>query len=746
MITRRDFLKYSAIATAATTMPFKWLGPREALAFQASMNLTKFTQRMREFLPAAFGGTGDIPLAAPAGAPYAGMDFYNFKAVQYTDLLHPQLVNPTRLYGYQSFDAAGLPLNTPKHLSNAILAFKDKPVRFSFASALPATHIIPFDATIPTAPGIIGGSQNRAAVHLHGGLVPWASDGGPFHWVDPAGTYGASAVAWLKDSIGNPTYDYLYPNKQSARLMWYHDHAIGTTRTTAYAGLATGYILYDPIVEAGLPVGEPIVFQDKVFYDPAKDANAYGLITGAGLGDLFYPYIYDPAIWAVGKGGLPLPVPSCVAEMFGDTMLANGLVYPFKPVNGQYRFRLLNACNARFLQLQFVLEDPLVPGEPLMQGNNVVPANVTVTQIGTEGGFLQTPVALITAGVPNALAPFLLGPAERADIIVDFSALLPGTKVILYNDAPAPFPGGAAIFDYYPGNKKTAAIYVLGSGPNTRTIMQFRVDATLPLQTVATPTTFAGKVSLLPTAIDPTGGQMLALTPGIPWTDPSTGKVYAYAGKVQNLTLNEVFDDHGRLMQLVGTTTLQTFGLGLPIMPGTITYGQLYADGLPSEKVQYDTIETWNVFNLTADTHPMHFHLFNVQVLQRRPVNVRQFNGIPNYNKAGVGPDLNEIGMKETVKMNPGEGTRVGVLIEDPMPNGAALGTGFTIGRALNGRPTVLDNVNPLNVSELPPSPRLAAYGVANGINWTNTDEYVWHCHILEHEEHDMMRVLGGAA
>jgi spore coat protein A len=147
----------------------------------------------------------------------------------------------------------------------------------------------------------------------------------------------------------------------------------------------------------------------------------------------------------------------------------------------------------------------------------------------------------------------------------------------------------------------------------------------------------------------------------------------------------------------------------------------------------------------------MHFHLFNVQVLQRRPFNVRQFNGIPNYNKAGVGPDLNEIGMKETVKMNPGEGTRVGVLIEDPMPNGAALGTGFTIGRAIDPvsgftRPTVVDNVNPLNVSMLPPSSRLAAYGTANGVNWTNTDEYVWHCHILEHEEHDMMRVLGGAA
>jgi spore coat protein A len=434
--------------------------------------------------------------------------------------------------------------------------------------------------------------------------------------------------------------------------------------------------------------------------------------------------------------------------MFGDTMLANGLVYPFKEVGpGKYRFRLLNACNARFLRLQFVVEDPAVPGEPLLKGQAVVPAAVTVTQIGTEGGFLQTPVVVINAGVPALAGGWILGPAERADIIVDFSAVPAGQKVILYNDAPAPFPGGAAIFDFFPGNKKTAAVYVLGSGPNTRTIMQFRNTLAAPAA-FTTPTSFAGQVNLLPTALDPAGGFTLGIPVGGTFTD-ITGKTYAYNGKVQNLTLNEVFDAQGRLMQLVGTTTLQT--LGLPVVwPNTITYGQLYADGLPSEKVQYNTIEIWNIINLTADTHPMHVHLFNAQILQRRAFNVRNFAGIPTFNRPGVGPDLNEVGMKETFRTNPGEVTRLGVLVEDPMPSGS-MGTAANapmIGRDATGRPTVTmtDPATLLTqTSTLPPSARLATYGTANGINWTNTDEYVWHCHILEHEEHDMMRVLGAA-
>jgi spore coat protein A len=362
---------------------------------------------------------------------------------------------------------------------------------------------------------------------------------------------------------------------------------------------------------------------------------------------------------------------------------------------------------------------------------------VQVTQIGTEGGFLPAPVVL-TNPAGGFRLPYVVGPAERADLIVDFSAVPNGTKVLLYNDAPAPFPGGAPIFDFYVGNKKNPAVTAPGFGPNSRTILQFRVNAAAPPPAPITlPATFPATV--LPTIADPNGGLALNLLPNATWTAPD-GKVYTVAG-TQNLTLNEAFDAEGRLQQLVGTNVLNP-APPAGLVPG---YGRYYVDDPPTEKVKYGTIEIWNIINLTADTHPMHVHLFNGQVLQRRKFNTRNFNGVPNFQGPGVGPNLNEIGMKETFQTHPGEVTRIAILIDDPMPVGP-LGTGYTIGRDANGRPTVTNNLNAADVSTLPASARLAAYGPnANGVNWTNTDEYVWHCHILEHEEHDMMRVLGAA-
>ncbi len=75
-------------------------------------------------------------------------------------------------------------------------------------------------------------------MHLHGGFVPWPSDGGPFHWFAPDGTHGPSLVDWLPDATGGLTHDFFYPNAQNARLLWDHDHAVGITRLNAYAGLA----------------------------------------------------------------------------------------------------------------------------------------------------------------------------------------------------------------------------------------------------------------------------------------------------------------------------------------------------------------------------------------------------------------------------------------------------------------------------------------------------------------------------
>jgi spore coat protein A len=702
---RRQFVKTTAGAAALLAMR------RGAYGYAVSPALGKFIQPLPLF------GV-NIPLASSplAGNPYAGVDYYEVTAGWFRQQLHPA-VPPTRLYGYGSRGvAAGTgELVGGVHLGNAIIAAKGKPVRIKYQSALPAAHIIPFDASIPTGTGILGGTQNRIAIHLHGGLTPWASDGGPFHWVDPAGAAGASNVAWLPDAAGVLTNDLFYPNNQSARFMWYHDHAMGTTRTSAYAGLATGYIVVGP-EEAALSIYPSLilVFQDKVFWNPVNDPNYSLYVPGAQAGDLWYPYLYEKAIWKMHGNAKAAPVPSAVPEFFGDTMLVNGVVYPQANVNaGTYRVRTLNACNARFLNLKFVLEDPNLPGEPLGGYVAPVPAPVTVYIVGTEGGFLPTAMPLFVGGnpvTPNPLTPLLQAPAERADLLVDFSACA-GQKVLLYNDAPAPYPMGAPFFDFYPGAPKNPVVTPPGSGPNTRTLMRFNVSsvAGVPL---AIPRIEGVNPTLATTADLVNGGRMLAATPGTVITH--NGVQYTYLPTTQELTLNETFDAFGRLMQLLGTN--------VQLMKGT--FGRAYMDPA-TEMVKYGTIQIWNIYNLTADTHPVHFHLFNVMVLRRRPFRAQNFNGVPVFTGPGRGPDAGEEGWKETVKMWPGECTTVAVLVEDPMP--AALYP------RVAGRPSVTVTLTAGGgpfTGVLPSSPR------------TGGDEYVWHCHILEHEEHDMMRPL----
>jgi len=738
-ITRRQFIQTSALAAGAVAGSGILLTPRGAQAYAVSMPLQKFSQAMPMFgaralsYPAAIP---DIPLAAQATNPYAGVDYYQLTAGVFRQQLHPQLpTTGTRLYGYT--DHTGV----RKHLGGAIVATKGRPVRFSFASALPVSHILPYDTSIPS-PGNGGTRQDRAAVHLHGGLVPWTSDGGPFHWQsNPAnaggGQFGASVIPWLWDggltgSVPNPNskvWDYFYPNLQSSRMMWYHDHAIGQTRLNAYAGVASGYIITGPDeVALGLPFGDPIVFQDKVFWNPVSDPTYDAKVPGALLGDLWYPWFYDPAIWPIAKGGTP-PAISAIPEFFGDTMLANGVVYPFHNVDQKtYRFRFLNACNARFLDLSFVLENGST-GEPvLLRNGRPVAANVDVWQIGTEGGFLPSPVPLVLAGVP--VQPFILGPAERADLLVTFKAR---GNVILYNVAGSPFPGGAPIFDWYLGNKKTPVATTAGNGPNTRTIMRFVVSTT-----VGTPIPAPGTISVasIPTVIDPVNGGLMvdpaSLTGGTVYTDPFTSMQYAYDPIPVELTLNEVVEpigfatgpiaNTGRLLTLIGNRaapTLLPFGAG----------GTYYFEP-PTESVQYNTLRIWKIYNFTADAHPMHFHLFTVQVLGRQRVDKTFLPKAP-----AVPPLPNELGFKETVTVYPGEVTIVAALVEDPLPfptynrvTDPATGEARPAVTVTNAAGQAVDSMVPF-------SRRLQGFGI-------DSDEYVWHCHILEHEEHDMMRPL----
>jgi len=199
-------------------------------------------------------------------------------------------------------------------------------------------------------------------VHLHGAEVAPSSDGYPLDTIAP----GDSRL-------------YTYPNDQTARTMWYHDHAMDLTGRHIYKGLAGVYTLADSFENSlNLPTGAndvPIVIQDRLFKDDAT---------------LRYP----------------VNAQTIDAGVLGDTIVVNGAAQPyFRVADRKYRFRLLNGSNARQYNLA------LGNGMPLVQ-------------IASEGGLLPAPVSQ-----PS----ILLGPAERADVVVDFSGLPLGTQVVLQN-------------------------------------------------------------------------------------------------------------------------------------------------------------------------------------------------------------------------------------------------------------------------------------------------------------------------
>ncbi len=681
-------------AGAALAVPW-YFDSRSAFAFFQSMGLQKFVQPLRGV------GPGGIPVAAPDAfpAPVTGVTHYSLTIAQFTDQLHPNL-GPTTLWGYNPVVPLGGGVQPQRHLGGIIVAQRGAPIQLTFTNTLPSKHILPVDtsANFPDAQQ----RQNATATHLHGGLVPWISDGGPFSWFTPDGQYGQSVQSAAGNiyKLLNPDLlpgqaEYYYPNNQSARLVWYHDHAHDLTRLNAYAGIASAYIIRDTfeanLRNLGLPDfvengGReiPIVIQDKIFVGQnilAVDPTWTGV---TDPGSLWYPHTYEPDRWELGDHPLGLPPdPSIIPEMFGDTMLGNGTVYPEATIEARrYRLRVLNACQARFLNLQLYVDNGSPDGITLNR-HTMKPTNDPGPDffvLGTEGGFLPKPVQVPSNHPfdPVSLSGSLItGPAERWDLLVDFSKFA-GKKVILYNDAPAPFPEGDPLNDYFPGSLGNPTQPQPGFGPNTRQIMRFKV---VPATSKDAPLRITGDTNLTPDLapfLVPPGtavqSGVLHLPPGVP---------------VRQLTLNETFDGYGRLIQLLGTNQ--------PVDGG---FGRAYEDSA-TETPAAGSTEVWQIANLTGDTHPIHFHLVNVQVLGRQPFDVNTYNGTLSYTGPARGPDKTERGWKETVRMNPGEVTSVIMRFD---------------------LPTV-----PFSV---PSSPR------------TGGNEYVWHCHILEHEEHDMMRPL----
>jgi spore coat protein A, manganese oxidase len=678
MITRRDFLKISGASMAALFAATRARTLRLAHAYQTN-GLSKFAQPLRGVYPLDPGG---IPVAIPDGTRAWNKgkiiaQHYTIDINQYTDQLHPDL-GPTTLRGYHS--RANLGGNVPqRHLGGIIVAQRGKPVQITFQNNLSGDHPLPVDLSVM---GTEGG-PNRVVTHLHGGLVPWISDGGPFTWYDSEGNYGPSAQSGklniykaINPSLQRGQAEFYYPLDQSARLLWYHDHAVGITRLNAYAGIATALILRDgferDLRNKGLPDfiengGReiPIVIQDKVFVGKdikRLDRGWMDLPVCKTPGSLWYPHVYDAEI---GPGFPPSDENnSLVPEMFGDTMLVNGVAFPFAPVEPRrYRLRVLNACQARFLNLQLYVCDSTGRPDKTQPGPNFL-------IIGTEGGFLSKPV-IVPSGMqfdPTSLGGSLItAPAERWDIIIDFKGFA-GKSLVLYNDAPAPFPGGDSTTDFDSQSE---------AGPDTRTIMRF--DITAGISGPADPPLVIGPTTKLFQGIDPSLVDMWTTTP----LPPPPGMT------VRQLTLNEDFDEFGRLIQLLGTN----------VPTGAELYGRAYMDDA-TETPHNNSVEVWQIANLTGDTHPIHFHLANVQILSRQPYETYA-NGAPIGLGAPRGAEPTELGWKETVKVHPNEVTTV--IMKFKLPD-----VPFTV----------------------PASPR------------TGGHEFVWHCHILEHEEHDMMRPL----
>jgi FtsP/CotA-like multicopper oxidase with cupredoxin domain len=478
-------------------------------------------------------------------------------------------------------------------------------------------------------PGRSGGALDAAAaalsgfavVHLHGGMTQASSDG----WTENIAAPGQAIVD-------------TYPNDQRAAMLWYHDHVMGVTRFNVYAGLAGLWIVRDERErELGLPEGPPyelpLLLADRNF-----DLDENGRLTG----DLLHKT--DPE----------------VMECFSPFTTVNGAVWPHVDVEPTtYRFRLLNGSNARTYRLVLTRD-----GEP---------DHERITQIGTEGGLLQAPVSLSGQGL-------VLASAERADLLVDFSDLAPGTELTLWNTATAPFDG-AALDPARAGRADLDGLLPYAEVLRIRVGEGRRAKRSMP-QVLANDFRRTSRDEL-------TGAVVRAIA--------LVEHEAEVAGAPPMLTMRELALDPVADEPVITLVESRANG------DERVTRWRTVASRFEDKTTFFPTLhepEIWRVINLTGDTHPIHLHLDAFQVLDRHPATVEQpADGITSVGtsatvRIGHAPDDgishtlddNELGLKDTVRVNPNE---------------------------------VVDIV--------------VRFDVFCG-------RYMYHCHILEHEDHDMMR------
>ena len=526
------------------------------------------------------------------------------------------------------------------------------------------------------------------AIHLHGGEVQSTSDGGPFAWFTPGYAMKGSGFSQGVDSILH------YPNTQEASTIWYHEHSqLGLTRVNVYAGMAGFYFLRGPDEENDKLAG----WSND---DLVKEVTPSGRVA-----DALHPGAYSPEIEIAiqdrrfdTKGQLfyqvdavdPSIHPFWSPEFFGDIITVNGKTWPYLSVAPRkYRFHFLNGSNARFLNmwLQNLATGAMGPA---------------ITQVGTDGGMLDTPVKLN----PSLGKKLLMGNGERADVIIDFSNLAPGTVLTLMNDANAPYPDGDPVEE-----------------GTTDRIMQFVVNGQMVKK--SNPTKPGTDKSLVP--------NNLRNSPLVKLTD-FAGHVKVKPDVIRQLTLNEVTGPEGPLMVLLNNSRYEE-------MPGMF--------GAVTEKPVEGTTEKWQLINMTMDAHPMHMHLVQFQLLGRQ--NFDDMEYMDDYMNSFTGVNGGMPGMYMG-----GEGPP---FLYNVKNSDGAIGGNLPVSSYLQGA------VIPAEPNERGWKDVIIAYPgqvTTYMVRFAPTDMptwvpkfflrydfdpsigpgYVWHCHIVEHEDNDMMRPL----
>jgi spore coat protein A, manganese oxidase len=461
-------------------------------------------------------------------------------------------------------------------------ARRNQPISVKWINKLPAKHFLPLDYTIHGEEQDV--PEVRTVTHLHGARVLPESDGYPDAWVTSDGRSGSV----------RPADPCRYPNDQPATALWYHDHAIGITRLNVYAGLAGFYVIRDSEEDAlNLPSGQyeiPLMIQDRSFNPD---------------GSLQYP--------AAMNGTHP----AWMQEFFGNVICVNGKAAPYLEVEPRkYRFRIVNASNSRFYHLSLM---PVgADGKPTGKVTDAPP----FIQIGSDGGLLPAPLHLHY---------LILSPAERFDIVIDFSEHK-GANLALTNNAPAPYARGGQIIP--------------------TDVMLFKV--TKPLSSPDT--------STIPET----------LVPFVPY-DPAL----AVRERVLSVVESDRPSDGYTMIGLLD---------------------KKHWDDPISEDPKAGSTEIWSFANTTGDVHPMHLHLVQFQVLNRQSFDIQAYlqTGKLTFTGHPMPPESNERpAWKDTIKTYSGYVTRVIAKFDLPTGSVAEPGKEF---------------------------------------------RYVWHCHVLEHEDNEMMR------